>query len=290
MSNPQAAPDPGVPYAFETMLHDSAGGEIARLESQNLLLEKHRPLDHLPPTPDQGRVLDVGSGTGFWSLRLAARVPLGQVVCLDRSPELLGHARARLEAAGVSQAVYLQQDLRQLALPTATFDLVFTCVTLTHVAELDAALTDLVAALKPGGWIACFEPLQGSDRMFNLHPPCPKLDRLMDRMAEVARARGSDFSVALKIAHHLEQMGLEAVAVRSFGEATHGAEARSGIQEVFLPIVRTYLLSQLAPAALDALLAEAQAEAAAHPSLWVDLKRTIVLGRKPAAPQGPRSS
>jgi SAM-dependent methyltransferase len=267
------------PYAFETVQRDSRGGELARLEAQNLLLEKQRPLDHLPPIPKAGRVLDVGSGSGFWAVRLAESVPDGEVVCLDRSPELLGHARARLEGAGFTHGRFLEQDLRNLDLEPG-FDLIFTCVTLAHVEELEGTLQRLCSALRPGGWILCLEPLQNRDRLFNVHPPCPNLELLMDRMAEVARDRGSDLSVGLKIAHHLEALGLEQVTVRYFGEAAHGEDRRAWVEDIFLPIARTYLAPRLDPLELDSLVRMATAEAA-RPFTWADIKRAVVRGRKP---------
>lgn len=266
------------PYAFEHIQRDSGGGELARLEAQNALLEKQRPLEHLPPIPKGGRVLDVGSGSGYWSLRLAASVPDGEVVCLDRSPELLAHARTRLESAGFRRGRFLEQDLRQLQLEPG-FDLIFTCVTLAHVEELEGTLQRLTAALKPGGWILCLEPLQNRDRLFNLHPPCPHVDELMERMAEAASERGSDLSVGLKIAHHLEAMGLEEVSLRYFGEAAHGEDCRAWVQDVCLPIARAYLVTRLDPIELDDLLRKAREEAA-RPFTWADIKRGVVRGRR----------
>ena len=267
------------PYAFENIQRDSRGGELARLEAQNALLEKQRPLEHLPPIPKGGRVLDVGSGSGYWSLRLAASVPDGEVVCLDRSPELLAHARARLEGAGFKGGRFLQQDLRRLQLEPG-FDLIFTCVTLAHVQELEGTLQRLCTALKPGGWILCLEPLQSRERLFNVHPPCPHLDELMERMGEAARDCGSDLSVGLKIAHHLEALGLEEVSLRYLGEAAHGEDCRAWVQDIVLPIARTYLVNRLDPVELDELLRRAQAEAA-RPFTWADIKRGAVRARRP---------
>jgi len=273
------SPEFRTPYAFETILHASGGGEIARLEAQNRLLETTRPLDHLPPLPEAGRILDVGSGTGYWTLRLASRVPRGQVVCLDRSPELLALARARLEEAGLA-AQYLHQDLRELRLEPEAFDLIFTSVTLAHVEELEAVLSHLTAALKPGGWLAGFEPAQGNGRLFELHPPCPALETLVHRMAAVLVEKGSDLGVGLKIAHHLDRLGLEDVTMRSFGEAVHGEHLHTWIQEIFIPLVQTWLAARLDPLELDRLLATALEETA-QTYVWADLRRTVILGRKP---------
>jgi SAM-dependent methyltransferase len=273
-------PDSPLPYAFERLQRDSDGGEVARLEAQNLMLDKLAPLDQLPPTPSGGTILDLGSGTGFWSLRLAARVPRGRIVCLDRSLELLELARRRLAGANPAQAEFLHQDLRCLHLPEQAFDLIFTSMTLAHVQELEGTLARLGDALKPGGWIACFEPIQQSPRFCSIHPPCSNLDFLLDRLMEVVEERGSDLSVALKIAHHLDRMGLEEVTLRNYGNALHGQDAATTILEVFLPLARAYLRHRWDPHLLDRRLEAASGEAAL-PHLWLDFRRAVVLARKP---------
>ena len=276
----RVATDPSVPYAFERLQQDGEGAEVARLEAQNLLFEKAGPLAQLPPTPADGAILDVGSGTGFWSLRLSARVPRGRITCLDRSVELLDLARQRLEAAGARQADYLHQDLRRLALPEATYDLAFTSVTLAHVRELDSILAKLMAALKPGGWIACFEPVHQSREFCHLHPPCPMLSALMNEVLEVVEGRGSDLSVSLKIAHRLDHMGMEETVLRNFGAALHGDDLLVCIREVFLPLAKAYLRDRGEAELLQRHLNTAAKEAAL-PHLWMDFRRAVVLARKP---------
>jgi|GEM_PF-2595364 len=272
-------PDTPVPYAFERLQRDSDGGEVDRLEAQNLQFEKMAPLDHLPHLPLDATVLDLGSGTGFWSQRLAARVPRGRIVCLDRSPDLLALAAKRLEGE-TARVEILHQDLRRLDLPSGAFDLVFTSVTLTHVMELDAVLDRIVAALKPGGWIACYEPVQQSRRFCEVHPPCPNLEFLMDRLLEVVEERGSDLSVGLKIAQKLDALGMADTVLRNFGCAVHGEDARICLQEVFLPLAQAYLRHRWERELLER-RCRAGAQEASTRNLWLDMRRAVVLARKP---------
>ena len=269
------------PYAFERVQRDSGGSEVARLEAQNLLLEKADPLAQLPPTPPDGAILDVGSGTGFWSLRLAARIPQGRLTCLDRSGELLALASKRLEGATALPPTFLRQDLRAVDLPERAFDLIFSCVTLAHVQELEETLLQLLPALKPGGWLACFEPIQQAWHFGDAQPECPNVWYLLDRVMEEAQARGTDLSVALKLAHHLERLGLADTVLRDFGCALHGEDATDCLRKVMLPLARTYLQNVLAPEDLERRLAAAAREAG-QPHLWVDFRRAVVLARRPA--------
>lgn len=272
--------DATTPYAFEQVQAACRGGEAARLDAQGRFLEAQGLLDQLPPLPEAGEVLDVGSGTGHWALRLAARVPRGRVVCLDRSPELLDHARTRLERAGVRNAAFLQQDLRRLDLPAERFDLVFTSLCLVHVVELEEALAGLVRALKPGGWIACFEPVQDRHGLFDSHPPCPEMTFLVDQLRVVCEERGSDFRAGLRIAHTLDRLGLEDTALRYFGSAPRGPVLKAYVEDVFLPIARPYLADRLRPGELDRRLAAAMTEVL-RPGTWINVKQTLALGRKP---------
>jgi SAM-dependent methyltransferase len=269
------------PYAFEKVLQDSRGTEIARLEAQNRLYERQGPLDLLPAVPDAGWILDVGSGTGYWSVRLAGLVPRGRVVCLDRSPELLEQARQRFGQVGL-EAEFLHQDLRELHLPEGRFDLVFTCMTLVHVVELEETLLHLRAALKPGGWIACYEPLQEGAGLFDAYPACPALAFLVREMLEEARERGSDLAAGIRIAHLLDRLGMTETRMRYFGDAPHGEDLREWVQEIFLPIARTFLSSRFQPDFLETRMAAALQEAL-RPGTWINLKRTVTLGRKPLA-------
>jgi SAM-dependent methyltransferase len=206
-------------------------------------------------------------------------VPQGTVTCLDRSPDLLELARARMEEGAPGRARFLLQDLRALELPRARFDLVFSSVTLAHVPGMEDVLARIQESLKPGGWVACFEPVAQTQRFAGIHPPCPNLEFLMDQLLAVVTERGSDLGVALKIAHHLERLGLEDPVLRSFGCALRGDDAMACLRKVFLPLARTYLRHRWEPDLLERRL-EAALREAAQPQLWIDLRRAVVLARK----------
>jgi ubiquinone/menaquinone biosynthesis C-methylase UbiE len=94
------------------------------------------------------RVLDVGCGTGRHALPLAAQG--AEVVGVEPAQGMLDRAREKARAQGL----YL--DLRAgsvHALPSdlAQYDLVLCCLVLSHVADLDGAVSALAARLRPGG-------------------------------------------------------------------------------------------------------------------------------------------
>lgn len=111
----------------------------------NDLLELDLPiidaiLDDLPP----GIAVDTACGTGRLARRLAGRGH--HVVGIDGSPEMVRQARRNLPGIPFALA-----DLHDLPLADASVDLVTSALALTHVADLEPALSELARVLRPGG-------------------------------------------------------------------------------------------------------------------------------------------
>ncbi len=100
--------------------------------------------------PPDASVLDVGCGDGKVTAALAARVPAGRVVGLDRSAEMLRFAR---EAFPPAQAPNLRFDLGDAAdlRYDAEFDLVVSFAALHWVPDHAAVWRGIARALRPGG-------------------------------------------------------------------------------------------------------------------------------------------
>ena len=110
--------------------------------------------------PKGAKVLDAGCGTGTNSRRLA-RAGL-KVTGVDFSEYALGIAERGSAGRSIE---YRPGDLTRLDLPTASFDGVFCVGVLMHVPELDAALSELVRVLKPGGKLVLAETNASSPEM-----------------------------------------------------------------------------------------------------------------------------
>lgn len=98
-------------------------------------------------TPESGqRILDVGCGTGNFSVKLAEK---GAVVTgIDISEDMLAIAR---EKTGDLPITYRHMDLYQLDFEDNTFDAVFSMAAFEFVKEPGRALGELFRVLKPGG-------------------------------------------------------------------------------------------------------------------------------------------
>lgn len=101
-----------------------------------------RRLDPLPP----GDVLDAACGTGRYAAYLAARGHT--VVGVDRSPEMLDLARAKLPGARFDLG-----DVTDLPLDDASVDTVVCALALVHVPDLAPAVAELARVVRPGGRI-----------------------------------------------------------------------------------------------------------------------------------------
>ena len=104
----------------------------------------------IPLTLEGKRTLDVGCGCGF---NLALHGALAAVaVGIDLSLNALRQARRYAIEQGVSERVFLiRGDIRQLALPAGSFDLI-TCVgVLHHIPDHAAALANMARLLDESG-------------------------------------------------------------------------------------------------------------------------------------------
>lgn len=115
--------------------------------------------------------LDVGSGTGFLSLELAARGH--RATGVDFAPAMI--AEARRKAAERSLAVRFEQaDAEQLPFAAASFDLVISRHVLWTLPHPAAAIDEWRRVLRPGARLVIVDGavLDGSDRAAGAQPGC----------------------------------------------------------------------------------------------------------------------
>jgi SAM-dependent methyltransferase len=118
-------------------------------------------LERVDPRPGE-RALDVGCGAGQSTLELAELVgPRGSVVGVDISEPLLGRAKERVRAAGLTNVELVLGSAATTRLEPA-FNLIFSRFGVMFFDEPVAAFAHLRATLVPGGRLGfvCWQPLE----------------------------------------------------------------------------------------------------------------------------------
>lgn len=106
-------------------------------------------LDHLG-LPPEARVADLGAGTGYFTVRLARRVPRGKVFANDIEPDMVRYLGERAAKEGLSNVVPVQGQPDDPALPEAV-DVAFMCNVYHHIEDRPGYFRKLAAQLRPGG-------------------------------------------------------------------------------------------------------------------------------------------
>ena len=102
-------------------------------------------------------VVDLGCGTGVTlSLLVEAVGPGGRIIGVDLSPEMLAHARQKVDAAGWRNVELVTSDMANYRFP-ASLDAVLATLALATIPDYDAVVRNIAAALPPGGRLANFE-------------------------------------------------------------------------------------------------------------------------------------
>ena len=109
----------------------------------------------LAPAPD-AVVADVGSGTGYFAVRLARAVPRGRVIGSDLEPDMVRFLRERAAREGLPNLQAVRAAERSPNLPEPV-DLVLLVNTYHHLARRSRYFSELRPSLKPGGRVAIID-------------------------------------------------------------------------------------------------------------------------------------
>ena len=112
-----------------------------------------------------GAGLEIGSGTGYFSLNLLQLGAIESLTATDISAGMLERLATTAEGLGLAVET-VQTEAEELPFEDESFDLVFGHAVLHHIPDLDKAFSEFRRVLRPGGAIAfAGEPSRYGDRL-----------------------------------------------------------------------------------------------------------------------------
>ena len=110
--------------------------------------------------------LEIGSGTGYFSLNLMQQGTIGALTATDISPGMLEQLAETAAALGLENVTTVVTEAETLPFEDESFDLVLGHAVLHHIPDLDRAFAEFKRVLRPGGRIVfAGEPSRYGDRL-----------------------------------------------------------------------------------------------------------------------------
>ncbi len=178
----------------------------------------------LGPRPGPyARSLEIGAGTGYFSLNLLQTGVVEQATCTDISPGMLATLEHNAHALGLDVET-AACDAAELPFEDESFDLVLGHAVLHHLPDLDRSFEEFARVLKPGGTLFfAGEPSHSGDRIAAV--PKQAAVRLAPAWRRVMKARPAPpYHGSEQDEHALEAV----VDVHAFVPADLERHARAG--------------------------------------------------------------
>ncbi len=126
-------------------------GQRFWVEAPHPIITRDRLREVLEPQPGE-RVLEIGPGTGYYTLDIAEWVgPDGRVEIFDLQQKFLDHVGARAAERDLGNVVPAQGDATALPYADASVDAVVLTAVLGEIPDPVAALREIRRVLKPSG-------------------------------------------------------------------------------------------------------------------------------------------
>jgi len=189
-------------------VHGYSARESERLADQAQTLTEL--LHHDTHYPAGSQVLEAGCGIGAQTVILAKNSPKARIISLDISEDSLRRAQETIRQEGITSVTFRQGDIFDLPFEPESFDHIFVCFVLEHLADPKQALVNLHPLLKKGGTITVIEGDHGSAFF---HPENKDAHRAIDCLVELQRRGGGNALIGRQLFPLVTAAGFREVAV-----------------------------------------------------------------------------
>ncbi len=105
------------------------------------------------PAEKKQKILEVGTGSGSYGLKLAMEFPESHITMTDVAPEAVAYASAAGAALGIRNIEVRQGDAISLPFADTSFDTVLSDAAIQYIPQYKKAVSEMVRVLRPGGRI-----------------------------------------------------------------------------------------------------------------------------------------
>jgi 2-polyprenyl-3-methyl-5-hydroxy-6-metoxy-1,4-benzoquinol methylase len=234
----------------EAYVHGYNEEEAVRLHDQANALTDLLHCDTI--FPEGAKVLEAGCGVGAQTVILAPKNPKVDFLSIDRAVASLAEAARKIKQAGIRNVRFLPMDIYQMDFPPKSFDHVFVCFVLEHLANPALALDCLKLVLKPGGTITVIEGDHGSAYFY---PRSEAAQRAIQCQVELQRKAGGNALIGRELFPLLSKAGF--LSVRVSPRTVYVDASRPRLQQGFIKETFTAMIAGIQQDAIEAGLIDA---------------------------------
>jgi SAM-dependent methyltransferase len=201
-------------------------------------LERLRAIEQVFDPSSQRRLLATGLKAGWSCLEVGPEAssllnwmsgvvgPTGRVVAVDLSTKFL-------TAPQPKHVEVRQGDVRSVPLPASSFDLVHARYVLIHLPDYEAALSRMLACLKPGGWLVLEEPDFSASRGITGDAAQLKAVNRVNQAIKVMYDKlDMDYALGLKLPTLLQRKGVNGLIVENEAPLSAGGSGMATIMKM----------------------------------------------------------
>jgi ubiquinone/menaquinone biosynthesis C-methylase UbiE len=162
---------PGEIRDVNTRYHDVAAGhydskwgiDFGQVGQEQVIAKLRKALGREPG--HYPRALEIGAGTGYFTLNMLRAGVIGEATCSDISPGMLQTLSQNAQGLGL-EVKTRPADAERLPFAADSFDLVFGHAVLHHIPDLERAFAEFTRVLAPGGTLVfAGEPSRYGDHL-----------------------------------------------------------------------------------------------------------------------------